>query len=209
MDSKQNRWKNQKHEETWHWTAMAANSRKKKKTYTLSPFWLKQTLWNHLKKKIKPESHQGFRGNFQFLENIKLLGRSERNMLGNSKSWQLLKIITGFIMLPFYLNIRWKFSLKKKSNETKKTKQQQNPEERDVSLLSSLFEKKAYKSHFSRWYKSLLETYFNSTYPVFSLSREVAEETHFPFLPIYKYVLGGGEKGKNYPSILFFLSKCS
>lgn len=61
---------------------MAANSRKRKKKLHFKSLLIKTNTMKSSFKKIKPESHQGFRGNFQFLENIKLLGRSERNMLG-------------------------------------------------------------------------------------------------------------------------------
>lgn len=52
--------------------------------------------------------------------------------------------------VAFQLEHMLEILLKKKSNQTKKTKQQQqqNPEERDVSLLSSLFEKKSLQVSF-------------------------------------------------------------
>ena len=99
------------------------------------------------------------------------------------------------------------------SKGTRKRKQNNNNNKTQENVMYHschyCLKKKLTVSHFSRWYKSLLKIYFNSTHPIFSLSRGVAEETHFPLLPIYKYDLGGGEKGKNYHSILFFLSKCS
>ena len=113
--------------------------------------------------------------------------------------------------VAFQLEHMLEILLKKNPTKQKKRNNNNNKTQKNVMYHSChhCLKKKAYKSHFSRWYKSLLKTYFNSTYAIFSLSREVAEETHFPFLRIYKYDLGGGEKGKNYPSILFFLSKCS